>query len=188
MTGSRLLTLSPEELAGDLPPVCVRTGRPATEGAAVRFARAPWWSLVPLGVLLLVAAVTASLGLLASWWLLAAVLLPLLSARGVGGRVPLSADLRGRLQHLRRRRLRLAFAALLLTWVAVTLALLDARAAGVVVLAGVVALYLLAVGTYVASRMIGVRGWPEADGGATLRDVHPDFVAAVEIHRSRARP
>lgn len=188
MTGPRLFTVSAEELDGDLPGVCVRTGAPTDELQHVRFARTPWWALVPVALLVLTAAITASLGPIASWWMLAAVILPIVTARGVGGRVPLAQERRDRLRDLRRRRLKLYFAALLLTWVSVSLVLLDARVAGLLVLAAVMALYLLAVGTYLAARVIGVRGWPEADGGATLRDVHPDFVAAVEIRRTGFRP
>lgn len=180
---ARPIRLTPREARGELPAVCVRTGDGAAVISPVRLARAPWWSAAPLALLLMAAAATGSSRLLASWWMAGALLLPLFTSRGMVARLPLSEEVRTQLRNLRRRRFRLMMGALLLTWVAVSLFLFVSRPAGVVVLAAVIAMYLLAVGTYVASRMVGVGGRPEDDGGATLRNAHPRFIAAVERGR-----
>jgi hypothetical protein len=182
------VTLTPDELAGDLPMVCVLTGRPAEATSGVWFARSSWWAWVPLGLVLGLAIGRASWAPLASWWAAGAVLLPILVSRGVAGRVPLDRSAQVRLARLRRRRSRTALTALGLTWVAVALHLLGARAAGVVVLAGVLALYLTAIGTVVAGRMLTVRGRPTVEGGVRLTNAHPAFVDAVELRRTGHRP
>ena len=184
----QLFTLTPEELAGDLPPVCVRTGETTTEVQHVRFTRAPWWSGLPLLGLAVWTVSAGSFAPLASFWVIVALLLPVLTSRGTSGRLPLSLPLRGRLAALRRRRMVFVLGALLLTWVSVSLLLIGSRAAGLLVLAAVLALYLSAVGSYLVSRSLGVRGWPERDGGATVRHAHPAFVDAVELRRTGHRP
>lgn len=188
MRGAGLVTLTAEELAGDLPLVCARTGRPAESLAPVWFARSPAWAWAPLAALAVWAAVRTDWGPLASWWTAGALLLPLVTSRGVTGRVPLDTTTRQRIAHLRTRRLGVIVAALLLTWVAITLRLIGSSAAGFVVLAMVVGLYVAAVGMFLAGRLLTVRGWPEPDGGATLRDVHPDFAAAVARRRTGHQP
>lgn len=183
-----LLTLTAHELAGDLPRVCARTGEADAVPTPVWFARSRWWAWVPLAVLGLIAAFSASWAPLSSWWTFAALLLPLVFSRGVTGRIPLSASVRLRLAHLRRRRLVTMMVALLLTWVSVGLWLIGSHAGGILVLGLVIALYLAAVGMFVAGRIVGVGGWPQDDGGATLKRVHPDFVDAVHLRRTGHRP
>ena len=185
---STSITLTPEELEGDLPMVCVRTGNPAEALTPAWFTRSPWWAWAPLALVVAVAVTTASWGPLASWWGAGAVLLPVLVSRGVTGRLPLDHTTRARLDALRGRRFRVLMSALLLTWVAVALQLLGSRVAGVLVVAVVLGLYLLVAGMFLAGRMIGVRGRPADDGGVVLADVHPDFVVAVELRRTGHRP
>ena len=183
-----LLRIDAEELAGDLPLVCARTGRHDALATPVWFARSPSWAWLPLALLLLAAMATTSWAPLASWWMVGAVVLPILTSRGVTGRVPLSPTVHDRIIALRRRRLGVILAALLLTWVAVGLWLIGSRAGGMLVMALVVGLYLMVVGMFWTGRHIGVRGWPEDDGGATLRDVHPAFVDAVQLRSTGHRP
>lgn len=183
-----VLTLTARELAGDLPSVCARTGQIDAIPTPVWFARSPSWAWLPLAVLALIAVVNASWAPLASWWTFAAILLPLLFSRGVTGRIPLSGEVRSRLAHLRRRRLVTMIVALLLTWVSVGLWLIGSRAGGLLVLGLVITLYLAVVGMFVAGRMIGVGGWPEDDGGATLKRLHPHFIDAVQLRRTGHRP
>lgn len=185
---SGVVTLSEQELAGDLPMVCALTGRADAHPTPVWFARSPWWSWVPFGLLLAVAALRTSWAPLVSWWTVAAVAVPVVASRGVTGRIPLCEELRARRAALRRRRVTTMFSALMLTWVAVGLWLVGSRAGGMVVLAAVVALYAWSVAMFVAGRLLGVRGWPETDGGATLTHAHPDFVTAVELRRTGHRP
>ncbi|CAN5495036.1 hypothetical protein BH23ACT9_BH23ACT9_04460 [soil metagenome] len=182
------MTLTPEELAGDLPLVCVRTGRTAEALTPVWFARSPWWTWAPLLGLCAWAALRADWAPLATWWAAGALLLPLLVSRGVTGRLPLDASTRQRLTALRTRRFRVIVSALLLTWVAVSLYLIGSQGAGVVVLAVVMSLYALAVGMVLAGRMISVRGVPQQDGGVTIREAHEAFVAALELRRTGHRP
>ncbi len=185
---STVLALTAEELRGDLPMVCARTGNVAQAMTPVWFTRSPWWAWAPLGVLMVTATATTSWAPLASWWAFGAVLLPILVSRGVTGQLPLDAATRDRLAALRRRRFTVVMSALLLTWVAVGLYLIGSRVAGIIVLAVVIGLYALTVGMAVAGRMLLVRGRPADDGGVVLTGAHPDFVAAVELRRTGHRP
>lgn len=183
------LVLTPEEADGDLPLVCARTGVADAVPTPVWLASSRWWSWLPLAGLSLTALVTGSWGPLASWWAFGALVLPFLASRGAIVRVPLSQGRRARLAALRRRRLGTMLLALLLTWLAGGLwVLLQARVAGLMVLTVVAVLYVAAVGMFVLTRRLGVGGWPEPDGGATLTRVHPAFVDAVELHRTGHRP
>ncbi|HUG86381.1 MAG TPA: hypothetical protein VMM13_17575, partial [Euzebya sp.] len=62
------LTLSPEELDGDLPLICVRTGNVAEGLSPVWFTRSQTWAWVPLGLLVGWAVARLDWGVLASWW------------------------------------------------------------------------------------------------------------------------
>ncbi|MGI9018008.1 MAG: hypothetical protein ACR2HR_13045 [Euzebya sp.] len=182
------LNLSAEELAGDLPMVCAHTGHPAQSLTPVWFARSPTWAWLPLGALALWAVITTDWAPLASWWTFGALLVPLMFSRGVTGRIPLDQTTRRRIAGIRRRRFRLTMTALLLTWVAVLLRLTGSYAASILVFGAVVAMYLMVVTMVVYGRTLAVRGWPQEDGGVTLRDAHPAFVAAVELRRTGHRP
>lgn len=187
-SGGTDVTLSPEELAGDLPMVCVRTGRPADALAPVWFTRSPWWAWVPLAALCTAATVQSSWTPLATWWAAGALLLPVILSRGVTGQVPLDRGTRQRMAHVRARRFRVVMTALLLTWVAVGLWLLGSRAAGIVVLVAVVTLYLTAIAMALYGRSLTVRGRPQSDGSVILRRVHPAFVDALALRRTGHRP
>ena len=181
------LELSAEELAGDLPPVCARTGQPA-ELAGVWFARSAGWTWIPLGLVVAVAVGRTDPSVLTSFWAVGAVALPLIFSRGTTGRIPLHQSIRARQANLRSRRLRTVLLALLLTWVAVALWLIDSRLAGVIVLGAVLVLYAGAVAMVILGRRLGVRGRPTVQGGARLRNAHPDFVDAVLLRRTGHRP
>lgn len=182
------LALTPEELAGDVPLVCVRSGNPADALVAVWFARTPRWAWAPLAALAGWAAVTADWTPLASWWSAGALALPLLTSRAVTGALPLDLPTRRRIAALRSRRARVVLLALLLTWVSVGLWLLGSRVGGLLVLALVLGLYAVAVAMAVTGQRLGVRGSPAADGGAVLLDVHPAFADALDLHRTGHRP
>lgn len=180
--------MSPEELDGDLPLVCARTGGPAEALTPVWFTRSPWWAWVPLAVLGLAALVSGSWDPLATWLVIGALVVPLVLSRGVTGRLPLGRDVRRRMGQLRDRRVRTLLTALLATWLAVGLWLLGARAAGLIVLAAVLGLYGTAIAMAFYGRSLGVRGRPLPDGSVALVGVHPDFVDAVELWRTGHRP
>lgn len=182
------VTLSAEELDGDLPMVCVLTGGPAEALVPVWFGRTSWWAWTPLAVLVGLALLQGSWAPLASLWTFAALLLPLVTSRLVTGRVPLAAGTTTRLAALRRRRIVALLSALGLTWVAVGLRLLGSRFASVVVLGGVVFLYVAGFAMGVAGRLLTVRGRPTPDGGAALINPHRAFVDAVELRRTGHRP
>lgn len=182
------LALTPEELAGDVPMVCVRSGNPADDLVPVWFARAPRWAWGPLAALAAWAAITTDWAPLASWWAAAAIALPLLTSRAVTGTLPLDLATRQRIAALRSRRARVVLLALLLTWVSVGLWLLGSRAGGLLVLALVLGLYAVAVAMAITGRRLGVRGTPAGDGGALLIDVHPGFADALDLHRTGHRP
>ena len=182
------LRISEDELGGDLPPVCARTGTPDGVPTPVWYASTPWWSAIPLAGLVVVVTASGFWTTGRFWWLLGGLAAPVLLSRAVTGQVPFSPELRRRMAELRRRRMRTVLSALLLTWVAVSLWLLESRVAAILVLGLVLVLYGLAVGMAVAVRMVGVGGRPEADGGATLTRVAPAFVEAVELRRTGHRP
>ena len=58
-----LLRIDAEELAGDLPLVCARTGRHDALATPVWFARSPSWAWLPLALLLLAAMATTAIRL-----------------------------------------------------------------------------------------------------------------------------
>ena len=180
--------LTAEEVAGALPLVCARTGARPAELTPVWLARSRGWAWVPLAALGTAAAVTRSWAPRATWWAAGAMLLPLLASSGTTARVPVSVARRRRLANLRRRRLGTMLLALLLTWAAVGLWLVGSRAAGLMVMTVVVVLYVAVVGMFVLTRLLGVGGWPDDDGGVTLTRVHPDFADAVALHRTGHRP
>lgn len=182
------LRITAEELAGDLPPVCARTGEAGAAPTPVFFLRSPWWAWTPLAVVLGAAVVGTSWAPLASWWLLVALAVIAVASRGATGQVPLSASQRGRIANLRRRRRASTMAGLLLTWVAVALWLLGSRAGGILVLAAVLACYAASIAMSALARALGVGGRPTAEGGAVLTRVHPDFATAVALHRTGHRP
>lgn len=182
------LTLTAEELGGDVPLVCVRTGRPATRLVGVWFARSALWTWIPLGLVIAAAVGTGRSGILTSYWGVGSIAVPVIFSRGTTGALPLSPDLKARLSHLRGRRLRVLLSALLLTWVAVGLWLVGSHVAGVVVLVGVITLYLGAIAMVVYGRRMGVRGRPTGEGGALVHNAHPDFIDALELYRTGHRP
>lgn len=182
------VALTSDELDGDLPMVCTRTGRPAEALVPVWFASTSWWAWLPLGLLCLLGVWQRSWAPLASLWAAGALVLPLLLSRMVTGRMPLEAPLTGRLAALRRRRFVTLLAALGLTWVAVALRLLGSGVASVIVLAGVIGLYVGGFAMAVAGRVLTVHGHPLPDGGAVVTNAHPDFVDAVELRRTGHRP
>ncbi|MEE8599746.1 hypothetical protein [Euzebya tangerina] len=180
--------LTATELEGDLPLVCARTGEQTDGMVGVWFARSARWTWIPLAAVIALAIGRGDGRLLTSYWAVGGVVLPLVFSRGVRGRLPLDATLRQRQASLRSRRLRTILTALLLTWVAVGLWLLDSRAAGVVVLGAVLALYAAALGMAWVSRRLGARGRPTPEGGVRLINAHPGFVEAVELRRTGHRP
>ncbi|WP_370325731.1 hypothetical protein [Euzebya sp.] len=187
-SGPVALRLSPEELDGDLPMVCAVTGRPAEALTPVWFAQTTWWAWAPLAGLAAWGLLSGRWAPLVSLWGVGALLVPVLTSRGVTGRLPLDHTTRARLANLRTRRSTVVIAALLLTWVAVGLWLVRARFAGFVLLVVVLAMYATAVAMAVWGRTLTVRGRPLPDGGVALRAVHPDFADAVELHRTGHRP
>lgn len=186
--GAPAVTLSPEELAGDIPMVCVQTGEPAAALTPVWFTRSPWWAWLPAAGLVLAATTRSDLTPLSTWWAFGALLLPVVLSRGLTGQVPLGRRARRRIANLRARRFRVVMTALLLTWIAVGLWLIGSRAGGIVVLTAVVALYLVAIAMAFYARSLTVRGRPQDDGSVVLHQVHPDFADAVTLHRTGHRP
>jgi membrane-bound metal-dependent hydrolase YbcI (DUF457 family) len=161
--GRRRVSVDAERFrTGELPPVCVVSGRSADRVVRVRFTHTPdWpWLLLPFGVL-------------------PALIALMFTSQRLDGALPLHQ--RAIDDHRRRRRLVVAL--LVLSLVLLLGAALTTESA--LAVAGVVGLVLAIVAKLVTDLRF-VRAVPR-DGGrqVMLRRVHPDFAAAVTVDGAR---
>ena len=153
---------------GRMPPVCVKTGRIATDWRRVRFQTTPRWIyvLIPFGVAPFIVA-----------WLM--------TRQVAGGVVPVAAAIDDRAKRLRRQTLVLSGASIVLLFLSAVLPVGVLRS-GAVVLAVLGLLGVVALQLAVAPRVsVGGDVHRAVDGTlVVLRRVHPGFVAAVRRRQS----
>lgn len=159
---------------GEFPPVCARTGQPTDATAAIEGSRLPGWTFLLL--------LFGVLPFLVAW---------VFARERIAGRVPITPEASAR----HRRLARASDRALLLAglWLAasaavgLTLGLPDG--AGPLVVAGFVALLVIAAGYGLAAALRGVRAQPDASGAAVrISGAHPQFVTAVRSAPRQAEP
>ena len=153
---------------GRMPPVCVKTGRIATDWQRVRFQSTPRW----IYILILFSVVP----FIIAWFMTRQVAV---------GAVPVAADISDRARRLRRQTLVVWGAAIVLLFLSTVLPV-DALRTGAVALAFVCLLAVVGLQLAVAPG-VSVGGDVRRGGDGTvvvLRRVHPGFVAAVRRRQS----